>query len=59
MCNYDYGHLLSLVLKIIANVFGYTNSYCVSYIPLTLTGLLSQICDRTAWTLFKLTSLTN
>ena len=28
-------------------------------IKLTLTGLQSQICDGTAWTLFKLTSLTN
>ena len=26
---------------------------------LTLRGLWSQICDRTGWTLFKLTSLTN
>ena len=28
-------------------------------INLTLRGLQSQICDRTGWTLFKLTSLTN
>ena len=26
---------------------------------LTLTGLLSQMCDRTDWSLFKLTNLTN